>query len=106
MKSANHACRTFTVADEMERNEIDEMSVDKWRNQICGRGKWEKSRENLPRPRFLHQETYRPMSDRDANLGPRWWEAPRGRPAIKYLNNNNNNIIIIIIIIIIIVLLT
>ena len=34
------------------------MSVEKWWNEICGRGKREKPRENLPRPRFVHHETH------------------------------------------------
>ena len=32
--------------------------MDKWWNEICGRGKREKTRENLPRPRFVHHETH------------------------------------------------
>ena len=34
------------------------MRVEKWWNEICGRGKREKPRENLPRPRFVHHETH------------------------------------------------
>ena len=32
--------------------------MEKWWNEICGRGKREKPRENLPRPRFVHHETH------------------------------------------------
>ena len=34
------------------------MSVEKWWNEICGRGKREKPVKNLPRPRFIHHETH------------------------------------------------
>ena len=42
---ANHAWCTITRADEMELSEMNEMSVEKWWNVICGKGKWEKPRE-------------------------------------------------------------
>ena len=42
---ADHACRTITRADEMKRKKMDEMSMEKWWNEICGRGKREKPRE-------------------------------------------------------------
>ena len=32
--------------------------MEKWWNEICGRGKWEKPVKNLPRPRFIHHETH------------------------------------------------
>ena len=48
---ANHACRTITRADEMKWNQMNEMSVEKWRNKIFGR-------ENLPRLSFVHQEAH------------------------------------------------
>ena len=34
------------------------MSVEKWWNEICGRGKREKPREKPTRPRFVHHETH------------------------------------------------
>ena len=37
---------------------MDEMSVEKWWNEICGRGNREKPVKNLPRPRFVHHETH------------------------------------------------
>ena len=44
-----------------ERNEMNEMSVEKWWNEISGRGKREKPREKLIqirfRPRSLHRVT-------------------------------------------------
>ena len=40
---ADHAWRTITRL--MKWNEMDEMSVEKWWNVICGRGKWEKPLE-------------------------------------------------------------
>ena len=42
----------------MKLYEMDEMSVEKWWNEICGMGKREKPRENLPRPRFVHHKTH------------------------------------------------
>ena len=42
----------------MKWNEMDEMSVEKWWNEVYGRGKREKPRENLPRSRFVHHETH------------------------------------------------
>ena len=54
-------------------NETKWMSVEKWWNEICGRGKWEKPREKPT------QTPFRPPSptwrDRDANSGPQRWEA-------------------------------
>ena len=44
---------------------MNEMSVEKRWNEICGRGKWEKPRENLPRPRFVNDKTH---GNRDASL--------------------------------------
>ena len=42
----------------MKINEMDEMSVEKWWNEICGRVKREKPEKNLPRPSFVHHETH------------------------------------------------
>ena len=42
----------------MKQNEMDEMSMEKWWNEICGRGKQEKPEKNLPRPHFVHHETH------------------------------------------------
>ena len=37
---------------------MNEMSMEKWWNEICCKGKWEKPRENLPRPCFVHHKTH------------------------------------------------
>ena len=37
---------------------MDEMSVEKWWNEICGRGKREKPREKPTQTRFVHHETH------------------------------------------------
>ena len=42
---ADHGCRTITQAGEMKLNEMDEMSVEKWRNKIFRRGNRNKPRE-------------------------------------------------------------
>ena len=34
------------------------MSVEKWWNEICGRGKWEKPREKPTQTHFVHHETH------------------------------------------------
>ena len=47
-------------------NEMDEMSVEKWWNEICGRGKREK-----PREKPTTKPTWR---NRDAKSGPQRWE--------------------------------
>ena len=58
--SVDHACLTITGADKMKWNEMDEMSVEKLWNEICGMGKWEN-------PRFVHTKST--WSDRDLNSG-------------------------------------
>ena len=68
---ADHACRTITGADEKKLNELDEMSVEKWWNEICGRVKRKKPRENLLRP--VSSITKPTWSDRDVNSGPSVW---------------------------------
>ena len=37
---------------------MNELSMEKWWNEICGRGKREKPEKNLPRSRFVHYETH------------------------------------------------
>ena len=68
--------------------------VEKWWNEICGRGKQEKSREKLLGSHF--STTKSTWSDRDANLGPQRWESsvPWGR--LEYTINPHNLIIITI----------
>ena len=39
-------------------NEMIEMDVEKWWNEICSGGKRNKPRENLTRPRFVHHESH------------------------------------------------
>ena len=41
----------------MKWYEINEMSVEKWRNEICGKGEWEKPRENPMKLCFVHHKT-------------------------------------------------
>ena len=63
------------------------MSVEKWWNEVCGRGKREKPREKPTQLRFVHHETH--------------MEGPRrelGTPAVGgerltacAMNNNNSN---------------
>ena len=53
---ADHACRT--TQGRMKWNEMDEMSVEKLWNEICGRGKGRNPEKNLPRARFVHHETH------------------------------------------------
>ena len=63
----DHACRTTTVAHEMKRNEMDEMSVEEWWDEIFGRENERNSEKNLLRPRL---STTKPTwSVRDANSG-------------------------------------
>ena len=57
---ADHACRTITGW--MKWNEMDEMSVETWWNEICGRGKlkkpWEKpTQTSFHPPRNPHGVT-------------------------------------------------
>ena len=49
---------TITGADEIKWNEMNEMSVEKWWNEICDRGKREKPREKPTRLHFVHHETH------------------------------------------------
>ena len=42
----------------MKWNEMEEMNVEKWWNEICGRGKREKPREKPTQPRFVNHETH------------------------------------------------
>ena len=49
---ADHACRTITGADEMKLNEMNEMSVEKWWNEICGRENREKPQEKSTQTPF------------------------------------------------------
>ena len=55
---ADHARRTITGADERKGDEMKEMNVEKWWNEICGRGKQEKSRQNLPILRYVQNKTH------------------------------------------------
>ena len=40
-----HACRSITRADEIKWNEMNEINVEKWWNEICGREKRKTPRE-------------------------------------------------------------
>ena len=42
----------------MKLNEMNEMSVAKWWNEFCSKGKPEKPRQNLAKSRFVHHETH------------------------------------------------
>ena len=50
--------RTITGADEMKWNELNEMSVEKWYNEVCGMGKRKNTDENLSGLRFVYHETH------------------------------------------------
>ena len=53
------ACRSVAGGDGMEWNEMDEMSVEKWWNETCGKGENGKNPEKLLlRLRFVHPETH------------------------------------------------
>ena len=41
---ADYACRSIAEADEIKWNENNEMSMEKWLNEICGREKGENPR--------------------------------------------------------------
>ena len=55
---AYHACRTIIEANKIKWNYINEMSVEKSRNEICDRGERSNSEKILPRPRFVHHDTH------------------------------------------------
>ena len=74
---------------------MDEMSVEKWWNKICGMGKWEKPHEKPTQtpfrpPRNPHGGTETQTRD------PQQWEAsayplvPRGRLIQKLIYINNS----------------
>ena len=44
-------------------NEMNEMSVEKWCNEICYGGKLENPQENLPTPRFVYHETHMELAE-------------------------------------------
>ena len=50
---ADHAWRAVIGADEM-----NEVSVEKWWNDICGRGNGRNPEKNPPRLSFVHHETH------------------------------------------------
>ena len=52
----DHACRNIKGA--MKRKEMNEVSMEKLWNEICDKEKGRNYEENLPRPRFVHHETY------------------------------------------------
>ena len=95
-KYANYAYCTITGTDEINWNEMNDMSVEKWWNDICGRGKREKPEKTLPRPRFVHHETHIEWPRRElgtpAVRGKRL-TACATRPPIKYLNIQNYRIL-------------
>ena len=55
---ADYACRIVTGSDEMKWNEMNEMSVEKWRNKICVGENGRNLEKNIPRSRFHHLETH------------------------------------------------
>ena len=55
---ANLAWHTITGADEMKWNDMKEMSMEKWWNQICGGENGRNPEKNLPRLRFIHHENH------------------------------------------------
>ena len=64
IKDADHACRIIIVADEMKWNEMNEMSMGKWWNEIRGRENGRNPEKKLTRSRFVHHETYMEWSRR------------------------------------------
>ena len=64
------------------------MSVEKWWNEICGRGKREKLEKNLPRPRFVHHETH--MEGPRRELGTSAVGGERLTACAIHLNMNHN----------------
>ena len=76
---ADHAWCTITRADEMKWNEMDEMGVEKWWNEICGRGKREKPREKPTQTSFHppwnpHGGTETRSRDPSGGRRVPWWE--------------------------------
>ena len=71
------------------------MNVEKWWNEICGRGKREKPREKPTRPRFVHHETHMEESRRELGTpavgGERLTACATRLPNYNNNNNNNNN---------------
>ena len=53
--SSDHAYRSITGADEMERKEKDEMSVEKWWNEFYGREKREEPQDKPTQTPFRPQ---------------------------------------------------
>ena len=52
----------------MKWNKMNEISVEKWQNEICGKGK--------PQEKHTQDSTTKAtLSDRDMNSGPQQWEA-------------------------------
>ena len=72
---------------------MDEMSVEKWWNEICGRGKREKPQENLPRPRFAHHEIHMEWPRRELGApavgGESLTACATRLPNIQYLTQKN-----------------
>ena len=87
---ADHAWRTITRADEIKRN--DEMSMEKWWNEICGRGNERNPAKNLPKPRFVHHETHMEWPRRELGtpaVGGERLTALRHEAAIEKNNHYN-----------------
>ena len=72
---------------------MDEMRMEKWWNEICGRGKREKPREKPT------QTPFRPPPNPHGGTETRTWTPAVGgehltacapRPPVKFNNNNNN----------------
>ena len=63
-----HACFIITRTDEMK---LSRMSVEKWWNEICDRGRWEKPRVKPTPTQF--RPPWSPHGVRDADLGLERW---------------------------------
>ena len=91
--SADHACRTITEADEIKWNEMNEMSVEKWWNEICGRGKRRNRDNSLPSLRLVHHVTHMEWSRSElgitAVVGERRLTACSGNRLIKRIWKGN-----------------
>ena len=67
MKGFHPRCNVCSGCYQSNTQEMNEMIVENWWDEICGRGKWEKPRENLPILRFVNHEPH--MEGHSRELG-------------------------------------
>ena len=83
---ADHTWRTITRTDQLKWHEMNEMNMEKWCNEICGRGKREKPREKSIHTPFrpprntqgVTETRTRDPSGGSKRLNQRWPELNRG----------------------------